>query len=497
VSKSGSAFDHGDTISYGYNARSELTNAVAAIDSDYRYAYDFDDIGNRETSSERGTNSVYTANNLNQYTAVDDFTPQFDDDGNQTLIKTSTGIWSVTYNGENRPILWTLVNSSTSNSSTLSLISMSYDRMGRRVAKNNQRFIYDGYLQIANFELSTSNFELQTFIWDPTEPAATRPLVWITPATNHQSPTTNFYTHDGNKNVSEVVASDCTFAAHYEYAPFGAVTTQRGAYAASNPWRFSSEYAEDDTATVYYNYRHYNPTEGRWVYRDLFENLVLAARIHPWRSSQENLYCAVNNRTSFAVDVLGLTDVVSDQEFPGAHQVGNKWWLYVDDGQNGTVELASYTRDDLRDQMRSAAIQLCIYQRDDWIRTRVYEGGFDTKFFVGENNQHSYYYIEGESQIWADNEVNYIGIGMYEAWLGSPKWLGSATIVLWKVLRWRTLPTDGTFYWYSYGYDNFDSYYSQLDKCTCKPKDGSSWHYDESTYTVKRPGDHRNSRFGR
>ena len=109
--KSGSAFAQNDTLSYGYNEKSELTNAVAAVDAEYRYAYDFDDIGNREASYERGTNSVYTANSLNQYTVVDDFIPQFDDDGNQTLVKTATGIWSVTYNGENRPILWTLVNS--------------------------------------------------------------------------------------------------------------------------------------------------------------------------------------------------------------------------------------------------------------------------------------------------------------------------------------------------------------------------------------------------
>ena len=106
VSKSGSAFDHDDSISYGYNARSELTNAVAAVDSDYSYAYDFDDIGNREASSERGTNSVYAANQLNQYSAVDEFIPQFDDDGNQMLVKTATGVWQVAYNGENRPILW-------------------------------------------------------------------------------------------------------------------------------------------------------------------------------------------------------------------------------------------------------------------------------------------------------------------------------------------------------------------------------------------------------
>ena len=65
----------------------------------------------------------------------EEFVPQFDDDGNQTLIKTSTGIWQVQYNGENRPILWECVasDSNTSNSNTQTLISMTYDRMGRRV----------------------------------------------------------------------------------------------------------------------------------------------------------------------------------------------------------------------------------------------------------------------------------------------------------------------------------------------------------------------------
>ena len=57
--KSGSAFAQNDTLSYGYNEKSELTNAVAAVDSNCRYAYGFDDIGNRETSFERGTNSIY------------------------------------------------------------------------------------------------------------------------------------------------------------------------------------------------------------------------------------------------------------------------------------------------------------------------------------------------------------------------------------------------------------------------------------------------------
>ena len=284
--KSGSAFAQDDTLSYGYNEKSELTNAVAAVDADYRYSYAFDDIGNRETSSERGANTCYSANALNQYTSIsnlcdsaslrEEFIPQFDYDGNQTLIKTATGIWQVQYNGENRPVLWTLVNSSIPNSSSPPLISMSYDRMGRRVTKNDQRFVYDGYLQVANFEHSTSNIELQTFIWDPTEPVATRPLVWV------RNDSTSYYVHDGNKNVSEVMSEDSDVLAHYEYAPFGAIVSPFGASASDNPWRFSSEYTGDDTATIYYNYRHYEPIAGRWLSRDLYEE------------SDNNLYAFVS-----------------------------------------------------------------------------------------------------------------------------------------------------------------------------------------------------------
>ena len=35
ASKSGVAFDHDEMVTYGYNSRSELTNAVASVDSDY------------------------------------------------------------------------------------------------------------------------------------------------------------------------------------------------------------------------------------------------------------------------------------------------------------------------------------------------------------------------------------------------------------------------------------------------------------------------------
>lgn len=152
------------------------------------------------------------------------------------------------------------------------VVTMSYDRMGRRVTKNNQRFVYDGYLQIANFEFVNTNSQpetrnLQHFIWDPTEKIATRPLEFF------RSASAAYYIHDGSKNVSEVVVASGTTVAHYEYAPFGAVVAQSGERALENPWRFSCEFADDVIGLVYYNYRHYDPVMGRWLRRDPIEEL--------------------------------------------------------------------------------------------------------------------------------------------------------------------------------------------------------------------------------
>ena len=114
---------------FGYNNRSELTTATV---NGNNYAYDYDNIGNRaaavEDSSGVASRTEYTANNLNQYTAVGDFTPTFDADGNQTLVKTTTGIWSITYDAENRPVYFT-------NAETNTAIECSYDHMGRRATK--------------------------------------------------------------------------------------------------------------------------------------------------------------------------------------------------------------------------------------------------------------------------------------------------------------------------------------------------------------------------
>ena len=218
------------------------------------------------------TNQVYIAQSPEAFA--------YDDDGNQTLITTKTGLWRITYNGENRPIRWMRDSDNTT-------LTMSYDHMGRRRQKNDQRFFYDGYLQIADNSGNANT-------WDCTEPIATRPLVW-----NNSSPLISnssfYYTHDGNKNVSEVIASECTTSAHYEYTSFGSVHSQFGTLAKANSFRFSSEFADDRFALICYMRRFYHPDFGCWLHRDPIEE-----------NGGMNLYATCNNNLLNVFDVIGL-----------------------------------------------------------------------------------------------------------------------------------------------------------------------------------------------
>ncbi len=164
----------GNTVndSFACNSRSELTAAV----SGRTYGYSYDNIGNRKTAREDAEEATtYTTGPLNQYTAIERgeeaaFEPVHDADGNQTLIRTSTGIWQVAYNAENRPVRF-------GNESAKTVAECTYDYMGRRhtrkVSVNGTvssylRYMYRGYLQIAAIDAVSGVFRWFLFR-DPTQ----------------------------------------------------------------------------------------------------------------------------------------------------------------------------------------------------------------------------------------------------------------------------------------------------------------------------------------
>ncbi len=285
---------------YAYNARGELTGDTMNAGGSFSYAYD--NIGNRRTAAELEISSSYQGNNLNQYTSVTrsgtTFAPVYDADGNQTSVNTFTGVWSVQYNADNRPIAFMQGSKK---------VECVYDYLGRRVEKveydgNNltrrTRFSYMGYLMVASMDC-TQNISnptlLGTWFWDPSEPVATRVLAMCTHNVDKSVEMTRYVTHDLLKSVSALFDSSGTRQAKFEYTPYGETLTAEGTWASSMAFRYSGDYRDGDLGLIYYNYRHYNPQEGRWISRDPIEE---SGGIH--------LYGFARNNPSYFYDILGI-----------------------------------------------------------------------------------------------------------------------------------------------------------------------------------------------
>ncbi len=201
---------------------------------------------------------------------------------------------------------------------------MKFDRMGRRVeyvetvnaddvtiTNTHHRFVYDGYLCIQRLNAVSNNAIDLIFAWDPAEPVATRPLMIEKPGKCMLH-----VTHDGNKNVSELVffSGGTGIAAHYEYTPFGSLTASaRNStstaydFRAYNPFRFSSEYDDEELGLILYNFRHYDCAEGRMLSR---EPLAMFPRLEgdvflDYGRFIANTYRFVSNNTINGFDFFG------------------------------------------------------------------------------------------------------------------------------------------------------------------------------------------------
>ena len=202
--------------------------------------------------------------------------PQYDTSDNQTSIKTAT------------------------DGSTV--VECGYDYQGRRYMKNvtvnstvvsHERYLYRSYLQLAALDMLNGRNVLCTLLWDPLEEVATRPLalVW--------NNALYCYGWDFNKNVTEVFNREGAIAVAYDYSPYGTVTKTGNLV---QPLQWSSEMNDEELELVYYNYRYYNPADGRWINRDPI------AEEGGW-----NLYAFIGNNSIKKKDIVGLiSDSVTD-----------------------------------------------------------------------------------------------------------------------------------------------------------------------------------------
>ena len=144
-----------------------------------------------------------------------------------------------------------------------------------------------------------SNALVRSYVWQPEVLDRDVPLTVYDAVAEK----TYYYHSDANKNVTELSDENGEVIAHYEYSPFGSLTMVTGNYAENNPFRFSSEYFDEETGLVYYNYRYYNPELGRWISRDPIEE-----------QGGYNLYSFINNNGIVFYDIHGLDTFSLDRE---------------------------------------------------------------------------------------------------------------------------------------------------------------------------------------
>jgi RHS repeat-associated protein len=203
-----------------------------------------------------------------------------DADGNLT----NDGRWTYTWDGENRLI--GMIRDTGTPAGARQWLRFEYDHQGRRVRKrfdthngsgwvlsSDTAFAYDGWNLVAELNAASSNARLRTYLWGldlSTSEQGAGGVGGLLLVTDYEGGTTHHWpAFDGNGNVAALVAqADGSLSARYEYGPFGEAIRATGAMGKKNPIRFSTKYTDDQTGLLYYGYRYYNPTTGRWINRD-------------------------------------------------------------------------------------------------------------------------------------------------------------------------------------------------------------------------------------
>jgi len=227
-----------------------------------------------------------------------------DADGNLT----NDGRWTYTWDAENRLVKMT---PNTGLGPQISL-EFEYDWQSRRIRKqvwpnnnwsgtptNDVKFLYDGWNLLTEFN-ATNNAILRSYVWGRDLSGTIQGaggvggLLFLRDAGSaigYSAPA-----FDGNGTVMALVSlSGGTNCATYEYGPFGELLRATGPMVKANPFRFSTKFQDDETDLVYYGYRYYNSSTGRWLSRD-----------PTGERGGVNLYGFVRNTPLNLFDYLGL-----------------------------------------------------------------------------------------------------------------------------------------------------------------------------------------------
>src|SRR5690625_2371994 len=166
-------------------------------------------------------------------------------------------------------------------------LEFAYDSQGRRIRKEVQewepgsgqfvpakslRFFYDGWNLIEERDLLNGDAVKRRHVWGldvtgtPQGAGGVGGLLWSETATH-----TFAASADANSNIiAWVETATLSVSGRADYGAFGEPVMRTGA-AREMPFGFSTKYTDFETDLLYYGYRYYSPSMGRWLNRDPIE----------------------------------------------------------------------------------------------------------------------------------------------------------------------------------------------------------------------------------
>ena len=167
------------------------------------------------------------------------------------------------------------------------------------------------------------------------------------------------------------------------------------------------------------------------------------------------MYTYAANNPINAIDPLGTTIVYSPNPFTG--QSPNEYGPYTkyyDDGYGRRLKpLQQLCEKNVRTEEINVFLRLQEKSKFDMLDPSD-EASFDTQYYVPKGGGGFNYYQFNDNVI-SSNDLNYIGIGMYEAWTGDPEAMGEALIKSWKMLRYRAKPSKNALDSFHRGYKTY------------------------------------------
>jgi len=198
------------------------------------------------------------------------------------------------------------------------------------------KFVYDGWNLIA--EVDGGNNILRSYSWGQDlsgdlESAGGIGGLWFIQDHIPVTDTYHFLAYDGNGNITGIInATDQSVSARYEYSPFGELIRASGPLAQANPFRFSTKYWDQESDLVYYGFRYYSPSLGRWINRDPIGE-----------AGGLNLYSFIGNNAITGGDLMGYKKIHFDSKSLHVHdKIGQYEVSYgIRKGDDGTPILVN------------------------------------------------------------------------------------------------------------------------------------------------------------